>query len=343
MARYSRGIWQAVWLTALVMWSFLLSSCDKDNNELIVYTSVDQHYSEPLFKAFEAATGINIRVVYDIEAAKTTGLANRLIAEAANPQADVFWSGETMQMHRLLQKNVLAPYRPPNLPANAHVFAGDYWIEFGGRARVLIVNTARLGNAVAPDSILDLASQTWPGNQIAIAYPMFGTTATHAAALTDIWGDAQALDYFSRLKQRGVRYVAGNSSVRDLVVSGQVLFGITDTDDACIAVARGHPVSVIFPDQQPNGLGAFVIPNGVALIAGGKNRQNAKTFINYLTGSEVMGLLAKAGWFYVDGQTVIANSTCGLPKMLKVMPHNISDAPETLAEFQRDLRALVVQ
>ncbi len=343
MAGYSRIIWQIVLPSALVMWSFLLSSCYKDNDELIVYTSVDQHYSEPLFKAFEAATGISIRAVYDIEASKTTGMTNRLIAEASNPQADVFWSGETMQMHRLLQNGVLAPYRPPNLPASARALAGDNWIEFGGRIRVLIVNTEKLGHGAAPDSILDLASDTWPGNEIAIAYPMFGTTATHAVALARIWGNTQTLDYFSRLKQRGVRYVAGNSSVRDLVVSGQALFGITDTDDACVAVARGHPVSVIVPDQQLNGLGAFVIPNGVALIASGKNHRNAKTFIDYLTGPEVMSVLAKAGWIYVNGHTVIANSTCGLPKTLKVMPHDIPDTPTTLKEFQSDLKALVVQ
>jgi len=58
---------------------------------------VDQVYAGPVLKRFEVQTGINVLPVYDVEAAKTTGLANRIIAEAGNPQADVYWSGEFAQ------------------------------------------------------------------------------------------------------------------------------------------------------------------------------------------------------------------------------------------------------
>lgn len=82
-----------------------------EEKTVIVYTSVDQVYSEPVFAAFEKETGILVMPVYDVEATKTTGLVNRLIAEKARPQADVFWSGEFSQTIVLKNESVLAPYR----------------------------------------------------------------------------------------------------------------------------------------------------------------------------------------------------------------------------------------
>lgn len=48
---------------------------------VIIYTAVDQIYAEPIFKDFEGKTGIKVKAVHDLEANKTTGLTNRLIAE----------------------------------------------------------------------------------------------------------------------------------------------------------------------------------------------------------------------------------------------------------------------
>ena len=40
-----------------------------------------------------------VRAVYDSEAVKTVGLVNRLIAEKANPQCDLFWNNEEFGLH----------------------------------------------------------------------------------------------------------------------------------------------------------------------------------------------------------------------------------------------------
>ncbi len=37
---------------------------------VVVYTSVDQPFSEPILQAFSEQTGIEVRAVYDVEAAK---------------------------------------------------------------------------------------------------------------------------------------------------------------------------------------------------------------------------------------------------------------------------------
>ena len=93
-------------LALIVVVVFVLASCGQEK-EVTVYTSVDQIHSEPIFEAFEAKTGIKVKPVYDIEASKTVGLANRLLEEKERPVADVFWNGEVSQTMRLMDLGVV--------------------------------------------------------------------------------------------------------------------------------------------------------------------------------------------------------------------------------------------
>ena len=86
-----------------------------------------------------------VNAVYDTEETKSTGLANRLLAEKARPQADVFWSNEPVRTLVLKSRDVLAPYRSPNakgIPA-ALVDPDGYWTGFSARMRVIVYNTKR--------------------------------------------------------------------------------------------------------------------------------------------------------------------------------------------------------
>lgn len=274
--------------------------------EVVVYTSVDQVYSEPVFQAYEARTGVRVLPVYDVEATKTTGIVNRLVTEKAHPQADVFWNGEVMQTVRLEEEGVLAPYRSPaaaGLPAGS-LGRGDTWTAFGGRARVILVNTRLLSPEQYPLSLSDLVAPSFPTNRTGIAYPLFGTTATHAAALYALDGGEAARTYFTTLRDRGVRVLDGNSVVRDQVADGRLAAGLTDSDDACGAVAKGAPVRIIIPDQGPAGRGTLVIPNSVALVAGAPHPEEGKRFIDSLLSKETEAELVRSGWIQAPARPV---------------------------------------
>src|ERR671918_2414713 len=79
-----------------------------------IYVSTDRVFSEPVLRAYEKRTGVRVNAVYDTEETKSTGLANRLIAEKPRPQADVFWSNEPVRTLVLKSRGVLAPYRSPS-------------------------------------------------------------------------------------------------------------------------------------------------------------------------------------------------------------------------------------
>ena len=259
--------------------------------EVVVYTSVDQIFSQPILQDYEKMTGVNVKAVYDVEAAKTTGLVNRLIAEKNRPRCDVFWNSEIGNTILLRKNNVLAPYEspmaneiPPFLVDNVH-----YWTGFAARARVLVYNTEMLTENDLPESIFELTDPKWRG-RVLMAYPLFGTTATHTAALFTTFGAEKAQDYLRALKDNEVVIVDGNSVVRDLVVEGRYPIGFTDTDDANVAIQAGKPVKMVYPDKD--GLGTLLIPNTVALIKNAPNPAEAKKFIDYLLSRDIESKLA---------------------------------------------------
>lgn len=290
----------SLWMSLIILTLAACNSTDVER-EVVIYTSVDQVFSEPILNAFEEQTGIRVLPVFDVEAAKTTGMVNRLLAERENPQADVFWSGEFAQTILLKEEEVLSPYISPNRSSipTQYLDPDGYWTGVGGRARVILVNTDLVSENETPTSIDDFLDSPTPPELIGIAYPLFGTTSTHAAALYAHWGQAEAKAFFERLQERGIQVVDGNSVVRDMVADGQMAFGLTDTDDACGALERGAPVKIIFPDQGPDSIGTLVIPNTIGLIAGSPNPEEGKALIDFLLSLETEEAMIRAGWSHI--------------------------------------------
>ena len=342
---YTRPMAKGLFSAILVMAGLLLCACGPHGDVVIIYTSVDQVYSEPILARFEEETGIEVRAVYDVEAAKTTGLVNRLIAERANPQADVFWNGEFAQTVQLAEQGVLAPYRSPNAEAipPAYKDSDGAWTGFGGRVRVLLANTDLVAGETMPDSIHDLADPARSGDRLGIAYPLFGTTATQAAALYAYWGPQRGHAYFKSLAERGVRVVDGNSVVRDMVVDGRLDFGLTDTDDACTAVEKGAPVRIIVPDQGPGEMGTMVIPNTVALIAGGPSPDAGKRLIDYLLSEAVAAEMVAAGWSHVALGSEETLPNCLAGGAIRGMDVPLADVVAHMEEARTDMTEIFVR
>lgn len=260
--------------------------------EVVVYTSVDQVFSEPVFHAFEKETGVRVRAVFDTEETKSTGVLNRLIAEANHPQADVFWSGDPVRPFQLVKRGLVQAYASPRaagLPESTRPSDG-LWTGFAARARILLVNRARMSEAEKPRSIRDLTHPRWRG-QTAIANPLFGTTTMHVAALFTAWGEESTRAFLNQLKAQGVRIASSNGEVKRLVVSGEVAFGLTDTDDAHDALQSGANVEVVYPDQDE--LGTLFMPTSVVLLARAPHAGQGRRLIDYLVSAPVERQMAE--------------------------------------------------
>lgn len=259
--------------------------------EVTVYTSLDQVFSEPVLQEFERRTGIKVKAAYDVEASKTTGLVNRLIAEKKHPKADVFWNSEIGRTLILKKAGVLSPYISPSSKSIPEKFKDPegYWTGFAARARVLIVNTQLIKSDEVPQSIFELTRKKWQGKAV-MGYPLFGTTSTHVAALFAVLGEDQAKRYLTDLQNNKILIVDGNAVSRDMVALGDAAVGFTDTDDVYVALKSKKNVAMVFPDQE--GIGTLLIPNTVSLINGAPNADAAKQLIDFLLSEEVESFLA---------------------------------------------------
>jgi iron(III) transport system substrate-binding protein len=265
----------------------------ESSSQVTAYVSADRPFSEPILREYERRSGVRVNVVYDTEETKSTGLANRLLAERSRPQADVFWSNEPVRTLVLKSRGVLQSYRSPSaqgIPSEM-VDPEGYWTGFSARIRVIAYNTKLVKPAETPQSVFDLADPKWR-NQVAIADPRFGSTSFHVAALYAIAGDEKMDDFFRRLKANSVRIVDGNSAVRDLVARGDVKVGLTDTDDVNVAIEDHQPIAMVLPDR--NGLGVPVMPNMVSVIAGAPHAAEGRRLIDYLLSLEVEEKLARS-------------------------------------------------
>lgn len=308
--------------------------------EIVAYTSVDQVFSEPVFREFEQVADIPVRPLFDTEETKSTGVLNRLIAEAENPRADVFWSGDPARPFLLIDRGLVEPYVSPNAASIPPQFkASDgTWTGFAARARVLLVNTNRVSEAEMPTSIRDLADPRWRG-QAAIANPLFGTTTMHVAALFTTWGQDSAQAFLRSLKDNNVRIASSNGEVKRLVAAGEIAFGLTDTDDANEALKDGAPVRVVYPDQD--GMGTLVMPTVVVLMKGAPHPQAGKRFIDYLLSAEVERELARRAAHMPLGTQAPEGFAIPSIDQIRAMRVDYARVAETMERIQPWLREWV--
>lgn len=262
-------------------------------NEVVVYTALDREFSEPIFKSFTMQTGVVVRPKYDTESTKTVGLTQAIFAERERPRCDLFWNNEILNTLRLERDGLLRAYAYPDADAFPQFARSPkgLWYGFAARARVLIVNTNQIAEARWPKSINDMTDPQWY-DRVGMAKPLFGTTATHAACLFSVWGEEKAEEFFRSVK-RNAHILAGNKQVARAVATGQLAFGLTDTDDALIELEAGMPVTIVYPDQAEGELGTLFIPNTLALIEGSPHPEAAEQLLSFLLSADVERRLAE--------------------------------------------------
>jgi iron(III) transport system substrate-binding protein len=231
-------------------------------------------YAEPIFRQFERDTGVEVRAVYDSEAVKTVGLANRLLAERSHPQCDVFWGNEEMRSRQLLAQDVF-------LKTNG-------WAAFGYRSRRIVINTNYLSVSKAPRSLLELTNQIWR-SKVALAYPQFGTTAAQFNALRQLWGDSAWTRWCQGLASNQPLLVDGNSVAVATVGRGDAWIGLTDSDDIAAGQTEGLPIVSLPQDGE-----TLLIPNTIAITKSAPHPLSARRLFDYLQRPAVAAQLVAA-------------------------------------------------
>ncbi|MGO9203712.1 MAG: extracellular solute-binding protein [Limisphaerales bacterium] len=283
----------------------------KAQDYVVAYCAQDEDFALPILRDFERETGLKVRAVYDSEAVKTVGLANRLLAERRRPQCDVFWGNEEMRTRRLAAQGV---FRPAN-----------GWAAFGYRTRRLVINTNSLSPQTAPRSLIELTNALWRG-KVALAMPQFGTTSTHFHALRQFWGQERWLAWCRGLAANKPLLVDGNSVVVTMVGSGEAWLGLTDSDDIAAGQREGLPVAAMPVSEE-----TLLIPNTVAVTRNAPHPETAQRLFDYLQRPEVVKRLVAAQ--ALEGVSSSALSTPALKVNWNDLLRDLEDTTRKLNEI----------
>ena len=271
-------------LLALVMVFALCvtASADKAPEEytgnLVIYSP---HDADPLAAgvALFEKTYPNVKV--EVIAAGTGELCQRLAAESGNPQGDVLWGGGADTLAAYTE--YFAPYQCANddVIGDAYKDADDMWIGESPLPMVFIYNKTLIDEKDVPTTWEGLCNENLKGkiafcspSKSGSAYTQLCTMLFSQPTVEEGW--ALVEKFIANLDGK-LQDSSGNC--HKLVASGEYSLGVT-IEKSAVLYADNPDIGYVYPEANSAG------PDGVALIKGCPNEENAKLFSDFVTSLE---------------------------------------------------------
>lgn len=268
------------------------------SGEVVVYSGRSEALIKPVVEAFMAQYPA---VIVSLKAGSNSELANALLEEQANPQADVFVTTELVTIQKLASAGTLAAYTSPNAASVpvAYKHPQGLWTGLTLRARVIIYNTALVTAAEAPQSIFDLTDPQWQG-QVAAAGSANGGMQAQVGAMRQLLGDEPTQAWLAGLVANGVTFFGGHTDVRKAVGAGEFKVGLVNHYYYHLqkAESSNNAVAVVYPDQGADQLGVIVNATAAGLITGAKHPAPAQAFIDFLLSPAGQKMFAELNYEY---------------------------------------------
>ena len=246
--------------------------------DLVVYSP---HDADPLNAGVEmfrqAYPNINVEVI----AAGTGELCQRIVAESANPQGDVLWGGgaDTLAAYT----DYFSPYVCANDGAisDAYKDANDMWIGESPLPMVFIYNKTLIDEADVPTTWEGLCDESLKGK---IAYASPAKSGSAYTQLCTMLFSQPSIDEGWALVEKFIANLDGkiqdsSGNCHKLVASGEYALGVT-IEKSAVLYGDNPDIGFVYPEKNS------AVPDGVALIKDCPNEENAKLFIDFVTGVE---------------------------------------------------------
>lgn len=266
------------------------------SGKLVIYSGRSEPLIQPVLDAFQAQYP---QVEVLLKAGSNSELANALIEEQGNPQADVFITTEMFTVQSLAEKGVFDAYRPAaaeQLPAD-YLGPGDTWVALTRRVRVIMFNTDLVAPQDVPQSVFDLVDPKWKG-KIAAAGSTNGSMQAQVAAMRQLLGDEATESWLQGMIDNEVVFFGGHTDVRKAVGAGEFALGLVNHYYYYLQQAEGSPVSVVLPDQGEDQIGLIANATAAAVVKGGANPTAAHALVDFLLSAPGQQMFASANYEY---------------------------------------------
>ena len=298
-------------LAALAM--FAATGAFAQKTPLTVYTALGTDQSE----AYEASfvkdnPTIEIRWVRG----STGAITAKLLAEKANPQADVVMGVAASSLALLDQQGMLIPYAPLNLDAIMSQYRDKKnppaWFGMDAWGATVCFNTveARRKGLPKPETWKDLTKPIYKG-QIVMPNPASsGTGFIDVSAWLTLWGDdggkGGGWKYMDALHANIAQYTHSGSKPCNMAATGEYVMGISFEYRGNANKARGAPIDLIFPKE---GLGWDL--EAFAIQAGTRKLDAAKKLADWASSKDAMKLYGRN--FAITAMPGVAEPLKNLP------------------------------
>jgi iron(III) transport system substrate-binding protein len=276
---------------------------------LLVYTALETDAMKLYKDAFEKANpDIEVKWVRD-----STGIVTaKLLAEKANPQADVVAGLAASSLALLQQEGMLLPYEPKGFkdlnPAYSDSARPPAWVGMDVWAATICFNRVeaqKLG-LPKPESWKDLAKSVYKGT-ISMPHPASsGTGYLDVSSWLQNMGDAEGWKYMDALHQNIAQYVHSGSKPCKQAGAGEFPIGISFEFRAHQVKKSGAPVDLIFPKE---GLGWDI--EATSIMKTSKKTEQAKRFADWMASKEANQITST--WWAVVAYPGVASKLEGIP------------------------------
>ena len=222
-------------------------------------------------------------------------LANEIVAEKANPRADVFYTENTPALEYLQDQGLLAPVDASTLaqtPAQYNSAQGD-WAGVSARVSVLIYNPKLISESMLPTKVLQLADPEYKG-KLALA-PGETDFQPIVTSVARTYGDAAALSWLKGLKSNAGSHVyPDNETIADEVNRGAVAFGVVNQYywyrmKSEVGAGDVHSQITHF---APGDAGYVLDVSGAAALKSSKQPSDAQAFLAFLVSQQGQQIIA---------------------------------------------------
>jgi iron(III) transport system substrate-binding protein len=278
--------------------------------QLLVYTALETDQLKAYEQGFyREVNDVEIRWVRD----STGVITAKLLAEKANPQADVVMGVAASSLALLDTEGMLHPYAPINLDAIMMKYRDrknpPAWFGMDVWGATVCFNTveAKKRNLPKPETWADLTKPVYKG-QIVMPNPASsGTGYFDVAAWLTLWGDKGGWAYMDKLHDNIAMYTHSGSKPCNQAATGEFVMGISFEYRGNTNKAKGAPIELVFPKE---GLGwdleAFAIHKGT------KKLEAAKKLADWASSKNAMKLYGKN--FAITAQPGVAEPLPNVPK-----------------------------
>lgn len=305
-------------LPIFVVLTLLLSACstpiasqkvvDDENSisgSLVIYSGRSEPLIQPVLSAFQEK---HPKVEVLLKSGSNSQLANALMEEKANPQADIFITTEIFTAHALSQEGIFQPYEPvgyENIPDKFKAQDAT-WVGLTQRLRVIMYNKDLVSQNELPNSMFDLTDPQWKG-QIASAGSTNASFQAQIASMIQLVGKETTENWVDGLLTNEVTFFGGHTDVRKAVGAGEFKLGLVNHYYYYLQLAEGSNVGIIYPDQSAGEMGIISNATAAAIVNGTKNQATAEAFIDFLVSPEGQRIFAEGNFEYPLLQGVALN------------------------------------